>query len=314
MTLYLLRAIMVSLAQFAIVYLGTRLLVAAYWSIQSRRMPSRLSSLSPSTLYALQLAPFVAATCVVTVLTLPAFLAFEPMHADEGLGAPLFIFSSVTIALLGVGTIRAIRSLWRSSTLIREWQRNAVAHRHCEGLPVISTGPNSPPLVVAGLLRPQLFVSARAAQVLTAEELRLAIAHESEHVRRRDNIKKLLLRLCSIPSSTIERTWLASVEVAADTSAVRSEREAIDLASAIVKASKLTIPTPDLAMNFAADPSEVLHNRIERLLSWRIPAADKPRRAMEARLGLLITALASFAVLYPSLLAGIHEFTEFLVR
>lgn len=308
--MFYLRAVLISLAEFVIVYAGLRVLIGAAWRPLSRRT----NPLSPSLLYLLQVGPFLLSLSVVAALTIPSFLRLEPRFGEEELGAPLIFFSALAVVMLSVGFARALNAIFRTSRLVRLWQNNATAHHRCDGLHVVNTGPDSPPLAVAGLLRPNLYISSSAQTLLNADELRLAIAHEAEHIRRHDNIKKLFLRVCSVPASSIERFWLASIEVAADVTAVRSKREALDLASALVKASQIAAPTPDLAMNFTMDGTELLRIRVERLLSWE---SVQQRLSKRAIVSIGAAALAAFAVLvvtYPTLLVAMHEFSEFIVR
>jgi hypothetical protein len=115
-------------------------------------------------------------------------------------------------------------------------------------------------------------------------------------------------------SSALERQWLASVEIAADMAAVRTRREALDLASALVKATKIATPAPDLAMTFALEGTELLRTRVERLLAWSDNATQRSPR----KLAIAAVSLAALAIMvtpwYSSALLAVHQFSEILVR
>ena len=98
----------------------------------------------------------------------------------------------------------------------------------------------APPLTVAGILRPSVWLSRAAEFVLTERELQSALRHEFVHVRRRDNLRKLILRLVAFPGmAELESAWREATEMAADDGAVSSASEALDLAAAVIKLSRL---------------------------------------------------------------------------
>jgi Zn-dependent protease with chaperone function len=315
MGIYLLRGTAVALSEFVLLYALLWASVSGSWWLWSRNPKRRQHSSSSNFLLALQLIPFALSAFLVLSLAVPAFLRFEPQRGEEEFGLPIIFFGLLSIALLSVGAWRATRAIRETRRLVRKWDNNAVATEQIAGWPAMSTAADAPPLVVAGLIRPKLYVSSSAAKILSQDELARAIAHESAHVQRYDNLKKFFLRLCCVPStSALERQWLAAVEIAADMDAVHSRREALDLASALVKASKITAASPDLAMTFTADGTQLLRTRVERLLSWD----DSSSKASSYRLVLTISLFAAFAVLttpwYSTILLAVHQFSEILVR
>ena len=73
--------------------------------------------------------------------------------------------------------------------------------------------------------------------------------HEIAHVRRRDNLKKLLLRFVAFPRMAgLEAAWIEATEMAADDAAVLNASEALDLAAALLKLSRIRpiVPSVDL--------------------------------------------------------------------
>ncbi len=60
----------------------------------------------------------------------------------------------------------------------------------------------------AGIFRPQVYVSQRLIEQLTADELQIILAHEHSHAQRFDNLRKLLLHYASLFWLTPWRTMI----------------------------------------------------------------------------------------------------------
>ncbi len=157
--------------------------------------------------------------------------------------------------------------------------------------------------------------------MLTASELQTALQHEVAHVRRRDNLKKLLLRFVAFPGmAALEAAWLEATEMAADDAAVSNAAEALDLAAALLKLSRLN-PSgsvdPAIAMTAALvnSPAAVMNARVQRLLAWSDDrrASSKNVSPLFGLAAALATA-ALFVVSYSQLLVHLHTATEWLVR
>ncbi len=104
----------------------------------------------------------------------------------------------------------------------------------------MSAAHGAPALMLVGVCRPKVMVSDLAAAVLSERELRVAIRHELGHRSSRDNLKKLLINATPFPGmSSLERAWREAAELAADDAAVESQQDALDLASALIKAFPL---------------------------------------------------------------------------
>ena len=159
-----------------------------------------------------------------------------------------------------------------------------------------------PAMIVAGILRPRILVSRAAELELTAGELEAALNHELAHVRLADNFKKLLMRFVAFPGMRgLEAAWLETIELAADDTAVVTTRDALDLAAALIKLSRMVPegPTPDLTVALVHRPVSTICLRVERLLAWsedRDVASRKPSRFNRLSLGLTASfgALAMF--------------------
>lgn len=313
--IYALRGAGISLSIFVLAYITLRVASAALARLLEK-IPQRYTDGLPSNAwYAMQVAPFVMAALAVASFTIPSFLRYEPAVAEEEFGWPILLLSGLCLFLFAIG----IRKAWKAyaSTLqkVREWRQGSTVVRR-DSVEVWETGPDSPPLVLAGILRPKILVSSSAASTLNGDELACALAHETTHIKHYDNLKKLMLRICSFPiDRTLERRWTESIEIEADQHAVSSKHQALDLASALVKASRLSTASAELATNLTSETGGLLHRRVERLLcwddstlsqtstfSWRVPIA-----------GAVLLSLIS-VLWYQSLLVQMHRLAEFLMR
>jgi hypothetical protein len=136
-------------------------------------------------------------------------------------------------------------------------------------------------------------------------------------VRRRDNMKKLLLRFVAFPGMAgLEAAWLEATEMAADDAAVSKAAEALDLAAALIKLSRLPVAPPvDLTAALVHASASIMHARVERLIDWRDEhLVSSARFSLWYRLGAACAAVALLAVGYSQLLVRVHTATEWLVR
>ncbi len=123
-------------------------------------------------------------------------------------------------------------------------------------------------------------VSDMAATVLSDDELQVAVRHELGHMRSWDNLKKVLISATPFPGmGGLESAWREAAELAADDSAVANRQEALDLASALIKLSRLSKQwsEPALASGLVSGSSSI-GLRVERLLSgaWLAGASNAP--------------------------------------
>src|SRR5258708_22632460 len=147
--------------------------------------------------------------------------------------------------------VNAARALLRTYRTIRSWVSEAVSVSLSVPVPVWRISRAVPVLTAAGVLRPRVLMSGAAEFLLTTKELQTALRHELAHVRRRDNLKKLLLRFVAFPGMIgLEEVWLEATEMAADDSAVSSVGEALDLAAALIKLSR--VGAPEIAADLTA--------------------------------------------------------------
>jgi beta-lactamase regulating signal transducer with metallopeptidase domain len=309
--MYFIRGGVIALGVFFLVYAALSLLVGAGWRAL-RRDRRRVSS---ATAYGLRILPLAAALVVVALFTVPSFLRFEPRWDDEPIGIAALALASAGAVILIFGIINALLAWIRSSRCVSSWTSGSRTLNLEATAPAFQTPESAPLLAVAGLCRPKLLISGCARRLLDPGELDVAIRHELAHVRRRDNLKKLLLRACVFPFlGALERSWLEAAEINADDEAVQDERSALDLASALLKVSRLSprAPGPELAMDLVSGAPGAVGARVERLLAWTPRARPQPRFCIGVPAA-LVSAVAA-GLTYMWVLARVHQFTELLVR
>jgi beta-lactamase regulating signal transducer with metallopeptidase domain len=260
------------------------------------------------------LAPSIVATITVAVFTLPSFFQFEPRATHESVGFMPALLACVCGVLLMAGCSAALKAARHTTSLARTWRRNARAVQQPAAVRIYETSHDAPLLAMSGILRPTVWVSASVMSVLSSEELARAVQHELMHARRRDNLSKLLVLFCRFPRMRhLERAWHEAMEMAADERSVHSKSEALDLAAALVKVSRLSpCRLPDLATGFAASAAGSIPARVTRLLAWNdaMPATSHFRAFACAAL----VTIGVLTVTYQPILVAMHEVTEWLVR
>jgi Zn-dependent protease with chaperone function len=313
------RGIAASFSVFVMVYCILSLAVSLFWRtiwLRSQRHPRRRIA---DGMFALRMFPLVTAAVITAAFTVPSFLLLEPRAIDEPLGGiPLML--SVLGVMLGIfGVWNSAIALRRASRTIARWTSAAQPVDSSAPFPVLRSSQMIPAMTAAGIVRPKVLLSGAAESMLTANELQTALNHEIAHVRRRDNLKKLLLRFVAFPGvSGLETAWLEATEMAADDAAVSNVAEALDLAAALIKLSRMgpVEPAADLTTALVVhSPASVMNARIQRLIAWSEDRLAPPKRfAPWYGLGAAVATVAVFAVSYSQLLVHVHTATEWLVR
>jgi Zn-dependent protease with chaperone function len=300
--------------------------VVAIWA---RQISSCTRLAAPATrarfLLALRMLPATAAIAFIAAIFVPSFVLYEPRNFDEAFG--------VTVSSLAVlAWIAILAAAWRGGTAVVEAHRRVNACLR-DGSPVSIGMPRafrvdapSASMTLVGLFRPRLLVTGRLLDLLEPDELAAAVAHESSHLRSRDNLKRLVMRsapdflLWSRTARSIEQDWVLASEHAADEQAARDNGAALALASALLKVARSASSGFAPAISSPLVGGEALRARVERLLSWSsLPAvATRSGRAAAARalgasillLGLGLTA----AWAYRPALSTVHGITEAVVH
>jgi beta-lactamase regulating signal transducer with metallopeptidase domain len=253
----------------------------------------------------------------------PSFLLLEPRAVDEPMGAMPLVLGLCGMALLLAGMWKAATALLQASRTIARWSSEArlIGARPIDSMNSVAVqriSAAAPPLTAAGILRPSLWLSPAVEFMLTERELETALRHEVVHVRRRDNLRKLILRLVPFPGmAELESAWREASEMAADDAAVSSASEALDLAAAVIKLSRLTPlePPAELTTALVHCPAQSVNARVQRLIAWterRQNAA--PGYSLGYALWAAVAVVAALAVTYSELLVRVHAATEWLVR
>jgi beta-lactamase regulating signal transducer with metallopeptidase domain len=319
--MYALRGLAVSFSVFVVLYATLSVAVGCLWRRVWLKVQGDSARRCADLLLALRLAPFALAGCVTLMLAVPSFLLLEPRAGDEPLGAAAILLGLCGIAVILAGTWNAVLALASAARTVARWASespvasSSIGSGHTTSVLRISS--LAPPLTAAGILRPSVWLSRAAQFVLSERELKIALQHELVHVRRRDNLRKLALRLVTFPGmAELECAWREATEMAADDAAVSSASEALDLAAAVIKLSRLAPlgPPAELTTALVHSPAESVNARVERLIAWterpQVPAPAFVRaHAMYA-----FALAATLVVSYSQLLVHVHAATEWLVR
>lgn len=312
------RCLGVSLTFFVISYCATSVLVVRGWRLArkaGRKMsPRRLADL----LFLLRALPVAVAAVVTLMFVVPSFLLLEPRASAEPVGEIPLTFACGCLLLLAVGMYNAVTAYRTTSRTVRDWLQNATALPGSGPVAVFRIRPEVPALTLAGLREPKVLLSDAAAALLGPREVEIALRHEIAHVRRWDNMKKLFFRFCGFPGMVaLEEAWSAAEEMAADDEAVSSASDALDLASALIKLSRLAPVHPTAALTSALihTSSMSVNARVERLVGW------ENRRARDSRRGVpwyfrsaLLGSVLAVLLTYGAVLHSVHTVTEWLVR
>ncbi|MGH9499627.1 MAG: hypothetical protein ACRD3L_10850 [Terriglobales bacterium] len=309
------RCIGISLALFLLLYVPASLAVARGWKLLRQVFEPRTARTEASLLLAFRVLPFALASVFTLVFTVPSFLLLEPRSTNEAVGTAPMMLGFCCLTLLTAGIVQAASAQLRTSRALMEWLDGSTVMDSGAAVPVFRTAKDAPSLTVAGVREPKVLVSEAAIAALTAPELRTALKHEMEHAQSYDNLKKLLFRVSAFPGmAELEQAWAEQSELAADDAAVSCFRDALDLAGALIKVSRLsTLRQADLTTGLLHS-STALGTRVQRLVFWeKNPTSAGPtfwRYALPSFAGALFLVVTT----YGSVLTGLHQVTEWLVR
>jgi Zn-dependent protease with chaperone function len=321
--MFALRGVAVSFSVFVILYSALSLLVSGVWRSVWLGGLQHSARRCADLLFALRLTPFVVAAGATLALAVPSFLLLEPRAVEEPMGAAALLLGLCGLIVLLGGVWKAAAALLRAARTVARWSSGARviesrAVNSRESVSVLRVSGAVPPLTAAGILRPRVWLSRAAEFVLTERELETALRHEFVHVRRRDNLRKLILRLVAFPGmAEFESAWREASEMAADDAAVSSASDALDLAAAVIKLSRLTPlqPPAELTTALVHSPAESVNARVERLVAWAERRQSPPKRYFFVYpLCAAVAVMATLAVTYSALLVRVHAATEWLVR
>jgi len=284
---------------------------------------------SPFQLFSLRIFPFAFSTAVTLALALPAFLSLEPRQTEEVPELYLIVLTAVSLILLVIIAVRLLQLLIFTARLSRHWRQDATRANLTASMPVfrITTPPKL--FAVVGTFRPKVFIGKDAFDCLTREELEAAIAHESAHVRSRDNLKRTLLSITTLPRlfrqlNWLDGAWSEASELAADEEALRG-RSVMDLISALIKVGRLQVnrtaplDRPSVASCHLVSSSEYspMARRLEHLrhfVEGSQPPLAPPRRQSWTAIILAFGAVLAYWSALPMLLPATHMLMEVMAK
>ncbi len=283
-------------------------------------------------LFLLRALPAAVSVCCVLFVVAPAYLEMEPRSTTESVSLKLAIIALASAVGIGLAVIRSVASWRATARLAADW----LAHAEPVSIPGVSIPAfriehEFPVIAVVGILRPRLFIGNQIFESLTAAEIAAAVEHEAGHLLARDNLKHGVLRACRdamliIPSGrALDAAWAEVSESAADEhAALRGSAVALDLASALIKISRM-IPAgvkpamPAGAFLISDGGSPGVTTRVRRLV--QIASGDgKPELCgpLIAKLlvwifPVLLLLLGMTAQGSPRFLAAVHSLIERVV-
>lgn len=312
-----LRCLSVSIAFFFIFYCAISIAVVRGWRIVARlarQLPARRVA---DVLFLLRILPPAAALVICAAFVIPSFLLLEPCVSSETVGEVPLALGIGCALLFMIGAYNAWMAYVRTEQVVESWLSGATELTARGTVRIFEIQPEVPALTLTGLHSPKVLVSSSAAALLGPDELNAALKHEIAHVRRKDNLKKLLFRVCIFPGmSGLEAAWSGAEEMAADDEAVASTGEALDLAAALIKLSRLAAVQPAAALTTALlQEASSVNARIERLVIWE----DSRRENSQWSAGWYLRSafagsLVALLLTYGLAIREMHTLTELLVR
>ncbi len=315
--MFALRGIAVSLTFFVLLYGLLSTLVAAAWrSLKALHAPARsLAAL----LFTLRVLPMAGSVVITFGFVVPSFQLLEPRstNIDEGIGMMPLALGLCALVLIACGCFRVITAQTRTSRVVARWLEGANPLTADAGGQTVTfrSRRDTPPLTLVGFRRPKVLVSESTVALLSDNELHIALKHELAHMQSRDNLKKLVFRFCPFPGmARLERAWAHAAELAADDAAVSNLNDAVDLAAALVKLSRL-VPVEAAPVCTVGFVTGSISARVARLLAW-----DEARKAPTTRIrpwyaaAPVLLILLCICATYGPALTLTHEVTEWLVR
>ena len=315
--MFVLRGIAVSLTFFVLLYSCLSALVVVCWR-WLRWLHAAEQSVA-DLLFLLRVLPLLASITLTLAFVVPSFQLLEPRVTDEGTGTLPLLLGIAALLLIVVGTWRVITAQARTAHMVSRWLEGSHPLETNAETVTLRSRREAPPLMLVGMGKPRVLVSDSTVELLSQEELSIALKHEQAHIRSWDNFKKLGFRFSPFPGmGSLEIAWSQAAELAADDAAVLNVKQAVDLAAALVKLSRLILvetpveAAPACTVGFVTGSISV---RVARLLAW-----DETKKSRQIRIPrwlaippVVAVVLCAFLTYWP-VLAATHEMTEWLVR
>jgi Zn-dependent protease with chaperone function len=303
--------------------------------------------------------PILSAWLVIASLLPEAIMgeaAFEvahpsPFHDLHLLGAitaglePILTYLTLLflIAATLFAVISTVRGYLRVGSLVKRLEVNAsqpaieqlsfvqeTAARY--GMEIGLVMSNYPFSFVWGFSHSKLLLSSGLLCDLTREELAGVIEHEATHHLRRDNLVKLFLNICcysslTFPLSRLILKWRAvEVEMVCDEVAASRTAAPLEIAEALIKLRRLTLPKNNVALikvsgsAFVPDGSQSFERRVRRLIEFADVMPEPGQVAVMSSLrkgrAIFIAAIFTSTLLVCTLFAplAVHHAAEALIH
>jgi len=279
----------------------------------------RASRRNSRSLFLIRMLPAIGSAILVLGLVLPAFWSFEPRATAERAGPVLVVVVILAGMLVAAGLRRGVVS-WLDTRRLEHGWRMASVGRAILGIPIRAYRvPCEMPLAaLVGIVRPRLFVSDRFLDALSAGERQAVVAHEAGHLRSLDNLKRTVMKLApdwlsfSSTGREIEIAWAIAAEEEADDRAAGPDRSrSLDLASALLKASRLAPMRFANVSNFCDEST--IARRVARLLEDD-SSGGRPARSLRPRFAGGLVLLAAAGLLLEPALRAAYTMTEAAIR
>jgi Zn-dependent protease with chaperone function len=334
MALYLLLGTCLALSALLALNAFASALAELAWRAIAPRVAGRAAAVRARLLFVLRVSPPALAAALVFALLLPAYLLHEPHDTGERVGAKLLLLAALSAAGVLLACWRIARTWLATRRLVRDWMRHAepVATEGAS-IPAYRIRHSFPVIAVIGVLRPRLFIAGQIFDALTPGEFSSALAHERGHVEARDNLKRAVLQagqdalLVLAPlGRSLRREWQRASELAADEFAASAgPAAALDLASALVKISKLipagATPTLPAGAHLLGEADDGLSRRVRALLRLAsLPEGVRSSKRLHVHLPLLVVlclclcAVGAPLLAHPEVLKATHEAIERVVE
>jgi Zn-dependent protease with chaperone function len=311
--MFALRGIAVSLTFFVVFYCLLSALVAVAW--RSLKWLHATEQSLAGLLFASRVLPLAASVVITFAFVVPSFQLLEPRSIDEGMGAMPLALGVCALLLIACGCCRVIAAQTRTSRVVARWLEGAHSLNAGGETVTVRSRREAPPLMLVGVRKPRVLVSESTVVLLSQDELHIALKHEVAHMQSRDNLKKLVFRFCPFPGmAKLESAWSQAAELAADDAAVSNLDDAVDLAAALVKLSRL-VPVEAAPVCTVGFVTGSISARVARLLAWNETGKAQPMRIrLWYAVPPALVALSFVFATYGPALALTHEVTEWLVR
>jgi Zn-dependent protease with chaperone function len=308
--MFAVREIAVSLTFFVLLYCCFSLMVVVGWH---RLKMLRLNEKSAADiLFLARVLPMLASVAIMCAFVVPSFQLLEPRGIEEETGILPVALGVTAIVFIASACYRVIKAQSRTARMVAQWLERGQIERRAAY--TVCSRQDVPPLTLVGLCKPQVLVSDRTLGLLTENEMEIALRHEQAHISSRDNLKKLISQFCPFPGmSQLEMAWAEGSELAADDAAVSSADDAVDLAAALVKLSRL-VPVRAVPICTVGFVTGSVGLRVARLLEWGKTRENRSRIPRWVPVSMLVATAIILVATYSPALVVTHEITEFLVR